>query len=277
MTRLSAAWLAIALLALPLCASAPDRLAPPENADGMRMIPILLGELEQMPTLYARHEPPVLGHRWPDYERDRLTALGVGGPESFANERERRRRNPDAYERDFPLRAAVFAAVEAADEPHRIAVLRVLLEKDVTPKKKPGFKEKQAPAGMAIFNLEPILKQMLAATEHREKESNKRWLAHFDWAQVRLYADLMFLYEYNYTWGRIRWEDLPELGVGEDGWQIAPQTKLCVTEVKPKNYAKHRTTLLRKMREDYAGTPWGHLAEIEIQREVGLAWEPKKK
>jgi len=269
-------WLRWALIAPSLCSFVPDRTRPAEDAEGPRMVRIMVRELEQMQTLYAKHAPPLDGPLWPDYERDTLIAKGVGGQESFENERERRRQNPERYDREYPLRAAVFAAVEAAEEPHRMAVLRVLLEKDATPAKKPALKERQVPAGMAIFNLEPFLVPMNEAAEQRDKESNKRWLAHFDWTMVRVYSDLMFLYEYNYTWGRIRWEDLPDLEPWEEGWQIAPRPKLCVTEIKPKNYAKNRLKVLRKMQEDYAGTPWGRLAEVESQREVGMAWEAKK-
>lgn len=74
---------------------------------------------------------------------------------------------------------------------------------------------------------------------------------------------------------RIQW-DIPELAAGDDGWRIEARPKPRAMEIKAKNYFKSMKRRLKLMQEEYAETPWGHAAEKENERELGLAWVAKK-
>jgi hypothetical protein len=86
----------------------------------------------------------------------------------------------------------------------------------------------------------------------------------------------MYLYEYNYTLGQIRADNLPELAPGQSGWRVGISgTKLSVPEPKAKSYAKETTKLWKRIQEEYPDTPWALLAERESMISLGLAWKGK--
>jgi hypothetical protein len=127
-----------------------------------------------------------------------------------------------------------------------------------------------------MFHLESALAAVKAAGEEREKETSKRWQANFDYAQARLQSRLIYLFEYNYTLGQIRLDNLPELAPGQSGWRVGISgAKITVTEGKAKTYAKDTKKLWDRIQRDYPETPWALLAQRESMIALGLAWRPK--
>ena len=103
-----------------------------------------------------------------------------------------------------------------------------------------------------------------------------RWQANFDYAQARLLSRLIYLYEYNYTLGQIRADNLPDLAPGQSGWRIGSAPKVAVKEKKVKDvYIKDLKKLWKRIETQYPSTPWALLAQREIRISLGLQWRPK--
>lgn len=180
----------------------------------------------------------------------------------------------EAFAKEFPLRAAVFDAVEALQESNKIQ-MREVLPGPINPKSKALFLQEQAAPGISIFKLEQVLATVNAAAEERDKETSKRWQANFDYTLARMQSRLVYLFEYSYTLGQIRADNLPDLAPGQSGWRIGTGKKIAVTESKAKALSKSTTKLWKRIQDEYPGTPWALLAQRESMIALGLQWRPK--
>jgi hypothetical protein len=182
--------------------------------------------------------------------------------------------NKEAFAKGFPLRAAYFEALEKLQESGRIS-MREDLRSPIDPKRKAAFLQEQEPMGKSIFFLEQTLAQVKEVAAQRDKETSKRWQANFDFMQARLQSRLIYLFEYNYTIGQIRADNLPELAAGQSGWRIGTQKKISVPEQKAKALMKDTTKLWKAIQKDHPGTPWAVIAQRESMISLGLQWRPK--
>jgi hypothetical protein len=185
------------------------------------------------------------------------------------------KKDKEAFAKDFPLRAAYFDALEVMEESKKIQ-MREVLSSPVDPKRKAAFLLEQEPLGISIFKLEQMLAEMKSVAEKREMETSKRWQANFDYMHARVYGRVVYLYEYNYTLGKIRGDDLPELAPGQTGWRVGISgAKITVPDQKAKGFAKDVQKLWKRIQDDYSDTPWSLLAQRESMIALGLAWRPK--
>ena len=287
-----------------------------DDAADKKTVKRILSDMDAVPSFYAKGDSPLKFKDLPKFSATKLSAYRVNKKESVEAERGLWKANKHRYANDHPLRAALFEAaaemenlqtlqtpttLQAAELPKvlfhngRIIypldfqycpiggtpyLLSLYFHTNASKAKAESLVallEKQAPAAEAIFKLQPVLMQMHEAAAERDKEKSKRWQANFDFALARVETNLVFLFEYNYTLGQIRADYLPDLGAEENGWQIVARPKVSVTEYKAKQWAKERLKRLRTIQVDHAGTPWAFLAERESERELGMAWVPKKK
>src|SRR5262249_23753765 len=154
--------------------------------------------------------------------------------------------------------------------------MRETLNSPVDPKRKAAFLMEQEPLGISIFKLKGALAAIKEANEKREMETSKRWQANFDYIQARLQSRLIYLFEYNYTLGQIRADNLPELAPGQSGWRIGVSgPKLNVTENDAKDLAKKTKKLWDDIESKYPDTPWALLAQRESKIALGLTWRAK--
>ena len=180
----------------------------------------------------------------------------------------------DDFSKEFPLRGAYFAAVEALAKSSKLQ-MREVLPSPIKPEEKKIFLAEQQPIAESIFHLKNVLTIMKEADKQRDKETSKRWHANFDYTQARLRSRLIYLFEYNYTIGQVRNDNVPELAPGQNGWRIGTGKKIAVTEPEAKNYFKETKKLWQRIQDDYPDTPWALLAERESLVSIGLSWRPK--
>ncbi len=266
-------WFYLVLVAL----SAPPSLAlaQGEVADE-KTIERIIQQINLVPSLHARHQGQPNLKGMPKYLAKKLAPYALDDMQSVDKERRRWQLDRDQYERDHPLRAATFETMVEMESVQKLELRVVLLGGPITPKVKATMLQEQAPIGMAIFKLEQILVQMRDVGEKRQQEKSRVWLANYDFALARLEANLVFLYEYNFTLGTIRADNLPPLRAGDAGWRITSHPNLHITEAKAKQFAQDRARRLRAFREEHAGTPWAFFADIEAGRLLGMEWTPAK-
>lgn len=253
----------------------PFAWAQDDDADKKTMKRIL-EEIELVPSLYAKGDPVVkLKVRLttlPKFSSVKLVGYPIGKINTADKEREKWQKGKEQYAKDHPHRAAIFEAAEVNEKQN----LTLTLASPLDPKSKAKFLLEQEPLGRSIFQLEGILARMQEAD--RSKEAMRRWLLDADFARSRMLGNLIFLYEYNYTQGQIRADNLPELGKEHDGWRIVSTgPKPNVTEPRAKAYVKERAKLLATIEQEHAGTPWAYFAERDSKVALGMMWGPRKK
>lgn len=254
----------------------PAAVLAQDDAADEKAVERIVQEINLVPSLHARHQGQPNLKGMPKFSRKKLAAYGSDDPQTADKERRHWQTDRDKYEKDHPLRAAIFAAMAEMEDVQKLELRVVLLGGKITPKIKAAMLQEQAPIGIAIFKLEQILLHMREMEERRAREASKRWLLNFDFAVTRLEANLIFLYEYNFTLGAIRADKLPELRPGDAGWRITSHPNLHITEAKAKQYAINRAKRLRAFRAEYADTPGAFFADIEAGRLLGMEWTPAK-
>jgi hypothetical protein len=263
------------VLSIPLYWTPPLSFAQGDDADA-KTVKRILPDLELVPSLYARGEAPVNSKALPKFSATKLFGYPVAKKETAEAERGFWKASKEIYTKNHPLRAAIFEAMDETDQAVKLD-LAMTLPGPFTPKDKAAFLQKQAGLGIALFKMKQVLQEMKEAAAKRDNEASNRWKANFDLAYTRTIGNAISLYEYNFTLGQIRADNLPELGKDDGGWKIAFKPTPFVTEANAKNGVKERAILLKKMQEDHAGTPWAYFAERDSKRDLGMAWVAKKK
>jgi hypothetical protein len=263
----------IALVGL-LCACAVRA----QEAD-KKTIDAILQEIEMAPCLYARLDAsskPEL----PRFVAAKLLAYQLADNDSVEQNRKRWSADKPGYAKNFPMRAALFEAVEESENLRSLKVpvtLPLVKGPLIEKKQKKGVLDIQGSLAVSIFKLEQAYKKTDDVSDWRDKQKLPRWKADFDFAQARMQTNLLFLYECDYTFGQVRADTLPKLATNEASWKIVLRPKLNVTEPKAKSLAKARLKLLNQIQKEHAETPWAFFAERESKRDLGMEWMGKKK
>jgi Caspase domain len=266
------------------------KLKPPTLADGdaasLAQVNKMLDEIKMLREvresraaerdfLQAVNLPPFSAKKLAEYKAEGYENISELHKKYLAMKREAtlgKKEEREAFDKDFPMRAAYFEIVEALNESSKLT-LREVLRPPADKLKKAIFLE-QEPLGMNTFKLERTLDIAKAAAKKRDQETSKRWQANFDFAHARLLARLVYVIEYNYTLARIRADDLPDLAAGQTGWRVGTARKI-YSETKTKNYAKEVKTILTRVMNDNPDTPWAILAQREKEFALGVQWRAK--
>jgi hypothetical protein len=239
----------------------------------------ILDEIKLVPpTRPARAgaDKPLDLSKLPAFSAKVLASYRPDNYKSIGELRKRYKDDANGFAKKFPVRALVLDAIETLQKSGKMP-LRETLNGPVDPKQKAMFLKQQAAPGEMIFELEQALSQMQSvADKSLEKETSKRWRAHFDFTQTRLKARIVYLYEYDYLLGQIRTDSLPPLEKGATGWRMEPRSKIQVPEGKVKAYAKELAKAWTNIEKTYPDTPWAAIAARESQIGLGLEWRAAK-
>ena len=268
---------AVAVLALFVIGLMPRTAgAGKEDADP-QLVQSILQEIELVPFVYARGEAPIKVAALPKFSAVKLASYASGARDESEAERKRWMSAKTAYAKTNPLRAAIFETTQENDTLRKLTMPMMLPSGVPVPKQKANMLQVQMSLAIALFKLEQAHQQMEEAAEKRAKEKNLRWKADFDFALARVRTNLVYLWEYDFTIGQVRADNLPKLEMDQNGWKIAPRPKISVPEAKAKALLKTRSKHLQKIQEEHAGTPWSYFAERESKRDLGMEWVGKKK
>ena len=157
-----------------------------------------------------------------------------------------------------------------------------------------GFKDEmergQEVAARTAYTVDEALRPILAAAKERDRETSRRWQAHYDLARGRLLAVKIRCYEYNWACALMK-KDAPKFKKPDsNAWRLVPDEEIHFNAAAQKA-GKQAKELLEKLVKEHAGTPWALLAQRELRHPFGFKWvethvnpppkrnpaEPKKK
>lgn len=133
----------------------------------------------------------------------------------------------------------------------------------------------QRDVGLAEYEMDVCLEELRSLARERDR-APQRWQALCDFTVARLQLRMAALNEYNWHLGQMR-KELPERDPAmHDAWQLTPRER--VTSRDSGKYVRNARTLLQKLVQDHAGTPWELMARRELLglEFLGLEWKPIK-
>jgi hypothetical protein len=110
----------------------------------------------------------------------------------------------------------------------------------------------------------------------RDKETSKRWQAHYDFVYARLLAKKIYVREYNFVLGNKLKKDAPQLKdpKNNNGWVVIPTERMQQKDTR--DWEAKRQKLLDKLMKEHPGTPWEVLARREKAAFLGLTIQEAK-
>jgi hypothetical protein len=179
----------------------------------------------------------------------------------------------DRYEeavRRSPLRQAVLNAAQITQQQ-----LPGMPSLDFPPADSPEFKEamarNQGIAERTAYTVEEALTPINAAAKLRDRETSRRWQAHYDLIRGRLLAMKVRCYEYNWACARMK-RDMPKFSrPNSNAWQLVPDSTIQYSE-KAAAAAEEARNLLERVVQDHPDTPWALLARRELKDAFGFKW-----
>jgi hypothetical protein len=143
------------------------------------------------------------------------------------------------------------------------------------PNDAPEFKEmmaaNQAIAERTAYTVDEALGPINAVAKLRDRETSRRWQAHYDLIRGRLLAMKVRCYEYNWACARMK-KDPPKFSDPRfNAWRLAPDEAVQYSE-KAAAAGREAKTLLRRVVEEHPTTPWALFAERELKDPLGFKW-----
>jgi len=177
------------------------------------------------------------------------------------------------YEADVarsPLRQAVLNAAMITQQ--RLPGMPTLV---FPPLDAPEFKDvlqnNQVIAERTAYTVEEALGPITAAAGLRDRETSRRWQAHYDLIRGRLLAMKVRCYEYNWACARLI-KDPPRFqDPKSNAWRLVPDAEVRYSD-KAAAAGKEAEDLLRRVVEEHPATPWALLADRELKNPLGFKW-----
>ena len=130
----------------------------------------------------------------------------------------------------------------------------------------------QEVAARITYTVDAALEPISAVAEQRDRETSRRWQAHYDLVRGRLLAMKIRCYEYNWACARMK-KDAPKF----------QNPKLQRLAARPRRGdplqrqgggrgRREAEALLKRVIEDHPDTPWALLARRELKDPFGFKW-----
>ncbi|MBY0397505.1 MAG: VWA domain-containing protein [Thermoleophilia bacterium] len=139
----------------------------------------------------------------------------------------------------------------------------------------PEFKEamerNQAVAARTGYTVEAALEPVNAAAKLRDRETSRRWQAHYDLIRGRLLAMKVRCDEYNFACADMKRNPKKFSRPDANAWRLVPDAEIKFG--KPTAAAAELATkLLKRVVDEHPSTPWALLAERELKDPLGFKW-----
>ncbi len=142
----------------------------------------------------------------------------------------------------------------------------------------PEFKEAMKQNQIIVARIEYTVKEALVPISDREvikmrdRETSRRWQAHYDLIRGRLLAMRIRCNEFNSACARML-KDQPKFkNPGSNTWKLVPDDEINARDSQAKVVAEEARKLLKRVVDDHPGTPWAMLAQRELKDPFGFKW-----
>jgi hypothetical protein len=177
--------------------------------------------------------------------------------------------------RSSPIRRAV---VEAADRtnkgPQQIPSIPLEFPADTAGMNR-VMGDGQAAMAKVEYYVKPMLKEVMAVEKDRDKEQSRRWRAEYDLLLGRLLAAEVRTHTYNAMCAQMKKKPKEFGNPKSNAWALRPDSNVPAdTDAGPKlpELAEKARTVLNRVIEENAGTPWAEFARRELQTDLGFKW-----
>ncbi len=106
---------------------------------------------------------------------------------------------------------------------------------------------------------------------YRDRETSRRWQAHYDLIRGRLLAMKVRCYEYNWACARMKKDPLKFSNPRFNAWRLDPDQAIQYSD-KAVTAGKEAQKLLHRVIEEHPATPWAVLAQRELKDPLGFKW-----
>ena len=139
----------------------------------------------------------------------------------------------------------------------------------------PAFKQAMAKNQEIVarisYTVDMALEPIAAVSKLRDRETSRRWQAHYDLIRGRLLAMKIRCFEYNWACARMK-KDTPKFAnEGSNAWRLVPDDEIHYSD-KAAAAGKEATLLLKRVITEHPGTPWALLAQREVKDPFGFKW-----
>jgi hypothetical protein len=179
----------------------------------------------------------------------------------------------DQYEAQIarsPLRQAVLAAAQITQQK-----LPGMPRLDFPPNEAAEYKDvmafNQGVAERTAYTVDEALVPINAVVKLRDRETSRRWQAHYDLIRGRLLAMKVRCYEYNWACARMKKDPLKFSNPRFNAWRLVPDQSIQYSE-KAVAAGREAQALLRRVIEEHPTTPWALFAERELKDPLGFKW-----
>jgi hypothetical protein len=134
-----------------------------------------------------------------------------------------------------------------------------------------AMEQNQAIAARTASTVDAALEPINEAVKLRDRETSRRWQAHYDLIRGRLLAMKVRCYEYNWACARMKTDPPRFTRPDSNAWSLAPDTEIHSSD-KAADAGKQAVALLKKVVADHPNTPWALLAQRELKDPMGFKW-----
>ncbi len=140
------------------------------------------------------------------------------------------------------------------------------------PEFKEAMKENQIIVARIEYTVKEALVPIAAVSKLRDRETSRRWQAHYDLIRGRLLAMRIRCNEFNTACAQML-KDQPKFkNPGSNTWKLVPADNIIARDPQAKAVAAEAKRLLQRVVDDHPGTPWALLAQRELKDPFGFKW-----
>jgi hypothetical protein len=139
------------------------------------------------------------------------------------------------------------------------------------PEFKDAMARNQGVAERTAYTVDEALEPINRAAKYRDRETSRRWQAHYDLIRGRLLAMKVRCFEYNWACARMKKDPPKFANPRSNAWRLVPDRAIRYSE-KAGAAAREAESLLRRVVEEHPATPWALLAQRELKDPLGFKW-----
>jgi hypothetical protein len=140
------------------------------------------------------------------------------------------------------------------------------------PEFKDAIKANQVIVARVDYTVKEALVPISAVSKLRDRETSRRWQAHYDLIRGRLLAMRIRCNEFNSACAQLLRDQPKFKNPGSNTWKLVPADDINARDSQAKAVAAEAHRLLKRVVDDHPGTPWALLAQREMKDPFGFKW-----